>query len=60
MFPVVLGALGDGIKALKVDLKKIFNNNEVVAVMQKTILMKVSSKELYLVLSKVKIMKCLF
>ena len=60
MFPVVLGALGDGIKALKVDLKKIFNNNKVVAVMQKTILMKVSSKELYLVLSKEKIMKCLF
>ena len=40
--PVVVGALGGGIKALKVDLK-IFNNNElleeVVAVMQKTVLM---------------------
>ena len=41
--PVVVGTLGGGIKALKVDLKKIFNNNElldeVVAVMQKTVLM---------------------
>ena len=41
--PVVVGALGGGIKALKVDLKKIFNNNEllkeVVVVMQKTVLM---------------------
>ena len=41
--PVVVGALGGGIKALKVDLKKIFNNKEllkeVVAVMQKTVLM---------------------
>ena len=41
--PVVVGALGGGKKALKVDLKKIFDNNEllyeVVAVMQKTILM---------------------
>ena len=40
---VVVGALGGGVKALKVDLKKIFNNNEllgeVVAVMQKTVLM---------------------
>ena len=40
---VVVGALGGGIKALKVNLKKIFNNNdlldEVVAVMQKTVLM---------------------
>ena len=42
MVPAVVGALGGGIKMLKVDLKKIFNNNElleeVVAVMQKTIL----------------------
>ena len=41
--PVVVGALGSGIKALKVVLKKIFNNNalldEVVAVMQKPVLM---------------------
>ena len=41
--PVVIGALGGGIKALEVDLKKIFDNNklleEVVAVMQKTVLM---------------------
>ena len=40
--PVAVGALGGGIKALKVDLKKIFNNNElfeeVVAVIQKSIL----------------------
>ena len=41
--PVVVGAFGGGIKVLKVDLKKIFDNNkqldEVVAVMQKTVLM---------------------
>ena len=41
--PVVVSALGGGIKALKVDLKNIFINNklleEVVAVMQKTVLM---------------------
>ena len=41
--PVVVGALGGDIKALKVNLKKIFGNNElleeVVAVMQKTVLM---------------------
>ena len=40
---VVDGTLGGGIKVLKVDLKKIFDNNElleeVVAVMQKTVLM---------------------
>ena len=44
--PVVVGALGGGIKALKVDLKKIFNNElleEVVAVMQKTVLMNTES-----------------
>ena len=41
--PVVVSALGGDIKALKVNLKKIFDNNklleEVVAVMQKTVLM---------------------
>ena len=41
--PVVVRALGGGIKALKVDLKKIFENNElldeVIAMMQKTVLM---------------------
>ena len=40
--PVIVVVLGGGIKALKVDLKKIFSNNElleeVVAVMQKTVL----------------------
>ena len=43
VIPVVVGALGCGIKVLKVDLMKIFNNNklldEVVAMMQKTVLM---------------------
>ena len=43
MVPVVVGSLGDGIKALKVDLEEIFNNNdlldEAVAMMQKTVLM---------------------
>ena len=43
MVPVIVGVLGGGIKALKVDLKKIFNNNElleeVVAAMKKTVLM---------------------
>ena len=41
--PVVIGSLGGGIKALKVALKKIFYNkemlDEVVAVMQKIVLM---------------------
>ena len=41
--PAVVGTLGGGIEALKVDLKKIFDNNElldeVVAMMQKTVLM---------------------
>ena len=41
--PVVVGALDGGIKALKVNLKKIFDNNEllddVVAMIQKTVLM---------------------
>ena len=40
---VVVGALGGGIETLKVDLKKIFDNNElldeVVAMMQKSVLM---------------------
>ena len=43
MVPVVVGSLGDGIKALKVDLEEIFNNNdlldEAVAMTQKTVLM---------------------
>ena len=42
MIPVIVGALGGGIKVLKFDLKKIFDNNELleemVAVMQKTVL----------------------
>ena len=41
--PVVVGELGGGIEVLKVDLKRIFQNNklfvEVVAMMQKTALM---------------------
>ena len=42
MVPVLVGALGVGIKALNVDLKKIFDNDlldEGFAVMQKTVLM---------------------
>ena len=43
MVPIVVRALGGGIKALKFDLKKIFDNNEllgeVVAMMQKKVLM---------------------
>ena len=42
VIPVVIGALGGGIKALKVDLKKLFNDNELdetVALMQRTVLM---------------------
>ena len=42
MIPVIVEALGGGIKVLKFDLKKIFDNNELleemVAVMQKTVL----------------------
>ena len=42
MIPVIVRALGGGIKVLKFDLKKIFDNNELleemVAVMQKTVL----------------------
>ena len=42
MTPVIVGALGGGIKGPKFDLKKIFDNNELleemVAVMQKTVL----------------------
>ena len=41
--PVVVGALGGGIKELKVDLRKIFANTELIdkvaAMMQKTVLM---------------------
>ena len=40
--PVVIGALGGGTKALKINLKKINNNElleEMVAVTQKTVLM---------------------
>ena len=41
--PVVVGVLGGVIKVLKVDLKKIFDNNELldelVGLMQKTVLM---------------------
>ena len=43
MVPVVVRTLGSGIKVLKVNLKKIFDKNElldeVVAMMQKTVLM---------------------
>ena len=42
MVPVLVGALGVGIKALNVDLKKILDNDlldEGFAVMQKTVLM---------------------
>ena len=43
VLPVVIGALGGGIKALGKDLKKVFHNNElsdeVVARMRKTVLM---------------------
>ena len=43
VLPVVIGALGGGIKTLIKDLKKVFHNNElldeVVATMQKTVLM---------------------
>ena len=41
--PVIVGALGGGIKVLRFDLKKIFGNNEllqeIIAMIQKTILM---------------------
>ena len=41
--PVVVGAFGGGIKALRFDLKKIFENNElldeIIAMMQRTVLM---------------------
>ena len=40
--PVVVGALGGGIKPLRFDLTKIFENNELldeIAIMQKTVLM---------------------
>ena len=42
VIPVVVGALGGGIKELKVDLRKTFANNKLVdkvfAMMQKTVL----------------------
>ena len=47
--PVVVGSFGRGIKALNADLKKIFDNNELLDKVE-------SSKELYLFLSKEKIM----
>ena len=44
--PVIIGALGGGIKSLKSDLKRLFNErsdekllNEIIAIMQKTVLM---------------------
>ena len=41
--PVVVEALGDGIRALRFDLKKVFENNELldetIAVIQRTVLM---------------------
>ena len=43
VLPVVIGALGGGIKTLRKDLKKVFHNNElldeVIAMMQRTVLM---------------------
>ena len=43
MVPVIVETLGGGIKALTVELKKIFDNNklldQLVAIMQKTVLM---------------------
>ena len=43
VLPVVIGALGGGIKTLRKDLKKMFHNNElsdeVIAMMQKMVLM---------------------
>ena len=54
-----MGALGGGIKALRFDLKKIFENNElldeIIAMMQRAVLMK-SESRLYLLLSKEKIL----
>ena len=43
VIPAVVGALGGGIKALRFDLKKIFENNElldeIIAMMQRTVSM---------------------
>ena len=43
VLPVVIGALGAGVKTLRKDLKKVFHNNElldeVIAMIQKTVLM---------------------
>ena len=63
MVLVLVGALGSDIKVLKVDLKKVFDKNElldeVVVMMQKTFLMD-SKSTVCLVLSKEKIMSSLF
>ena len=50
--PVIVGAFGCGIKALNADLKKIFDNNELLDKVE-------SSEELYLFLFKEKIMSLL-
>ena len=54
-----MGALGGGIKALRFDVKKIFENNElldeIIAMMQRAVLMKSESRP-YLLLSKEKIL----
>ena len=54
-----MGALGGGIKALRFDLKKIFENNElldeIIAMMQRAVLMKSESRP-NLLLSKEKIL----
>ena len=63
MVLVLVGALDSDIKVLKVDLKKVFDKNElldeVVVMMQKTFLMD-SKSTVCLVLSKEKIMSSLF
>ena len=65
--PIVVRALGGGIKALRFDLKKIFENSElleeIIAIMQRTVLMDSESMIRmirYLVLSKEKILNRLF
>ena len=54
-----MGALGGGIKALRFDLKKIFENNElldeIIAMMQRAVLMKSESRP-NLLLSKERIL----
>ena len=63
MVLVLVGALDSDIKVLKVDLKKVFDKNElldeVVVMMQKRFLMD-SKSTVCLVLSKEKIMSSLF